>query len=323
MPTIDEIIGNAKTQVNAVLDSGVDLIAAKQEIKFTKYVKLVLPLDGFVFWVRSDLIGAAALLNATQSGPNPVSSDATFYARGALHQSVDRRQEEDQTASISTIIFTAEEEVQPLSEISPVIMFIGEFNGIRFAFARRGAYFQQANLNHYIGESIHPAMLSQIVDSITGLSQLQVVSNSLPIWLTLNAKFPVYPAFLLPDNLQPPYASVYVQPNSTRALQPTPYIDLNSSSWQLVAEKVRVTMYGVRNDYAIDYLNYVESFSLDTESIGIMNAPVVIDEQRTQRELTAIAMKKVIDFEVNYYQTRLNSIARQFIKSVLPTYNLT
>ncbi len=320
MPSINEIQSNAKTQMNVVLDAGLDQLSAREEITFTKYIRMVLPLDGYVFWVRSDLINAATLVNLTQSGPNPVSATASFTARGAIHQSVNRRQEEDATSSISHIIFTAETEVQPLSEVSPVVMFIGEFRGVRFAFADRGAYFTQANLYHYMGESIHPVMLSQIIDSITGLSQLPVVSNSLPIWMRLTEKFPVYPAFLAPDNATPPYATVHILPGSQRALQPVPTIDRNGSHWQLVAETARITLIGARNDLALDYLDYILAYTLKERGMGIMNGPFVKDEQRTQAEIAAIAMKKTIDFEVNYYQVRLNSIARQLITSVIPTY---
>jgi hypothetical protein len=48
--------------------------------------------------------------------------------------------------------------------------------------------------------------------------------------------------------------------------------------------------------------------------------PVIRDEKRTQTELGVIAMKKTFDIEVNYYQTRINNLARQFIQSAIPTF---
>ena len=48
---------------------------------------------------------------------------------------------------------------------------------------------------------------------------------------------------------------------------------------------------------------------------GIMNSPVPKDAKRGQIEINTIAQKKVIVFEVNYYQTRVNSLAQQLIKS--------
>ena len=48
--------------------------------------------------------------------------------------------------------------------------------------------------------------------------------------------------------------------------------------------------------------------------------PIVRDGKRQQSELQAIAMLKVLDFEVDYYQTRVNAVARQLIKSATPTF---
>jgi len=39
------------------------------------------------------------------------------------------------------------------------------------------------------------------------------------------------------------------------------------------------------------------------------------DDKRTQSELGVIATKKVIEFEVSYYQMRANSVARSLITS--------
>ena len=54
-----------------------------------------------------------------------------------------------------------------------------------------------------------------------------------------------------------------------------------------------------------------------------MNTPVVADEKRTQSELNTIAMKKSIEFEVNYNQATNRDIARQFIQSCVPTFNFS
>ena len=52
--------------------------------------------------------------------------------------------------------------------------------------------------------------------------------------------------------------------------------------------------------------------------IGIMNLPIVRDEKRTQSELGTLAMKKIIDYEISYHQNRVNTVARQVIKSTIP-----
>jgi hypothetical protein len=147
-----------------------------------------------------------------------------------------------------------------------------------------------------------------------------VVSNSLPIWLSINRLFPVFPSFLVPDNVRPPYATAHVLPESQRALQGAVHFDRRSTGTQLVSEKVRVTLYGVRNDTALDYVKEVNLFTILKEAMGVMNMPVVRDEKRTQSELTVIAMKKSVEFEINYYQRRVNDLARQLILKVIPSY---
>lgn len=320
MPTIAESL-TAKSQLAASLAAGVAVISSNQTITFVKYVKLVLPLDGFVFWLRSDLVGAEALKNATQLGPNPVSGVATFDAKGSLHFATERRQLEDETISVNKVVFTATEEVQPFNEISPVVMFVGSFEGVRFAFAQRRSYYKQADLHHYMGDAIYPALESQIVDSVEALDITNlVVSNSLPVWLSLNKLFPVFPSFLVPDNLPPPYAVAHVIPDSLRALQAAPHYDMRSTATQLVSERVKVTLYGVRNDMALDFIKEVNWFSEFTNVIGMMNMPLVRDEKRTQVELAAISMKKSVEFEISYYQRRVNDLAVQTILKCVPSF---
>lgn len=324
MTTVAEAIAAAQTQMSAVLDAGVDQLSLYQEITFTKYVKLVLPLDGFVFWVRADLVGAAAMQNATQIGPNPVNAAPSFAAKGSIHLATNRRQEEEQTVAVNALVFTSEVEVQPLSEVSPVVMFLGTWEGVRFAFAQRSSFYRQANLHHYVGDAVYPAFATQIIDDVAQLDQRQVVSNSLPVWLSLAAVtgIALYPAFLVPDNLTPPYAVVSIPPGTTTALQAVPLRDIYSTHWQLVSDVVKVTFYGLRNDQVLDFQDSVNEFSMNTDIIGIMNMPVVRDERRMQAELTALSIVKSIEFKVSYYQTRINDIARQVITSCVPSVTL-
>lgn len=320
MPSVEESL-TGRTPLAATLAAGVDAISSNQTIVFVKYVKLILPLDGFVFWLRSDLVGAEALKNMTQIGPNPVSGVAVFSAAGSLHFATQRHQDEDETISVHKVVFTALEEIQPFGEISPVVMFVGSFNGVRFSFGQRRSYYRQADLHHYMGDAIYPVMESQIIDSVEELDiSSRVVSNSLPIWLSINRLFPVFPSYLVPDNMQPPYAAVHVEPSSQHALQGAPHFDRRSTSTQLVFEQVKVTLYGVRNDMALDYLKEVELFTVLKGMMGVTNMPIIRDEKRTQVELAAIAMKKSVLFDVNYYQYRVNDLARQLILKVIPSY---
>lgn len=327
MPGLDEA-QNAKPPLGAGLAEGVESISASQRIKFTKYLKLILPLDGFVFWVRSDLVGPSALLNASRfnatlynEAPRPLRGPATFEAAGSLHYATDQYQTEEESFALNRVVFTSEGPVEDLNDISPMVAYIGEIDDIRFAFSQRGAFYRQADLYHYRGDAIYPSMESQIIDDPTLLDTRNlVVSNSLPIWLTLNRIMPLYPSFLAPDNLRPPYGVVHVIPEGTRTLQVAPFIDAQSNHWQLAADRVRVTMYGLRNFGALDFVDYVNQYTLDTDIMGIMNMPVIRDEKRAQNELNILAQKKTIEYEVSYNQARLREVARQLILSCIPTY---
>jgi hypothetical protein len=73
-------------------------------------------------------------------------------------------------------------------------------------------------------------------------------------------------------------------------------------------------MYGIRNHEALNFVQYILDYSRNTDNIGLMNMPVMQDEKMTQSELGIMAQKKVITFEVSYYQTTVNDIARQLIE---------
>ena len=154
----------------------------------------------------------------------------------------------------------------------------------------------------------------------------------MPAWLSLNGYRPfygygnpslaLYPSFLVPDNVVPPFAAVHIAPEGTRALGMTQHVGHKSSLRQLVADKVRVTMWGTRNFSALDFVACVNQYSADYGVIGMMNQPVVRDEKRTQAEMGTIAMKKSVEFEVSYYQERINDVARQLILSAVPSFTI-
>jgi hypothetical protein len=52
-----------------------------------------------------------------------------------------------------------------------------------------------------------------------------------------------------------------------------------------------------------------------------VNTPIMRDEKRIQSELDLLAMKKTIEFDVSYYQTRTADIARQLILSAIVSYS--
>lgn len=299
MPSIDESLPH-QSQLNAGLVEGVNTLSQNQTVVFTQYVREVLPLDGFIFWFNT----------AT-----------TLEIPGSLHWSTDSNQREDETITVNHVVFTALAKVVDFDEIAPSTLWIGNFGEMRFSFSSQASFYEQAGLYHYTGDAIYPAMESQIIDNAAQLDLANVVtSNSLPLWLTLNALMPVYPSFLIPDNIVPPYAAVHILPESTRALQAAPSFDVHLTHMQLVTERVRVTIYGSRNNNALDFQDYVFQYSLNTDNMGIMNMPVIRDEKRIQNEISVVAMKKSIEFDISYYQSRVNAVSRQLILAAIQTY---
>lgn len=329
----------SKTPLGSDLAAGLESLDLNQVITFTRYQRLVLPLDGYVFFVKAALLGPSALINAAlpnRSAPNQapaaVTPVRTFDAKGSMHYATDTRQEAAETYGANRMIFTSEEEINDLNEIDPGTLWIGEFDGTRFAFSSRGSFYKQADLYHYTGFAIYADMATQIIDSPAGFdSRNVIVSNSLPAWLALNGYNPgygfgnpsliLYPSFLVPNNLPPPYGAVDIPPELTRALASAPRLDSRTSTHsQLCSDTVRITLWGTRNFSALDFVDCVNQYSRDFGVIGLMNMPVIRDEKRTQSELGTIAQKKSVEFEVSYVQARINDIAQQIIRSAIPSF---
>lgn len=298
MPSIAETSG-ASHQLAAGLAAGVTTISENQEVTFVQYQRVVLPLDGFVFWVKSGLLAGSTYSSVT--------------VKGSLHYASGVNQDEGATAVTNAVIFTSLEDISDFQAISPTTIYIATYDGMRFAFNERKPFYRQAELNHYRGNAVYSVMDSQILDAVPVDTSL-VVSNSLPLWLALNAIMPVYPSHLVPQNLPPPYAAVYIKPESTQALGSAPVLDLYSSHTQLTRETARITIYGLRNNDALDFQDYVFQNSLDTDNFGVMNIPTIRDDKRTQSELAVLAIKKTFEIEISYYQSRVRDVARQLIK---------
>lgn len=344
MVEVDELFGS-QTQMAGDLQAGLKTLALDQKIAFTLYGRVILPIDGFVFWVRADLLAQptfAGLVTATMLAeieemenalPGDPIDDSNPYivqASGSLHYGADTRQEEAETYTANRVIFTTTDEVAILNSIAPNTMWIGQFEGLRFGFSTLSMRYRQAGLWHYSGFAIYPDVEPNIIDAVTQFQNAQVVSNSLPAWIALNSYRPVYafwnappvifPGFLAPSNEQPPFATAHVIPDSTIALASAPTIDHGTSTHtQLCSERVRVTLWGTRNNAALDFIDMTYQYSIDTDAFGLMNMPVVRDEVRTQSELGVLAMKKSILFEISYLQHRMNNIATQTIRSCVPT----
>lgn len=327
MSVLDEA-GTSSGFLKGTLDAGLDLLSQNFELTFIKYQRVILPLDGYVFWVRAALLAPSASYNTgpynliRQNAPKTIAQAAnTIVVKGSLHIQTVNQQSEDRNISINRVVFTAESEVLDLNAVDANTMYVAAYDEERFSFSQQNKFYQEADLYHYEGDAVYPTMETQIVDSVESLDFRNViVSNSLPVWLTLNQFFPVYPSYLIAQNIEPPFASVHIEPHLTKALQAAPYKDSMSNSWQLVQDHVNVTIYGLRNFNAQDYLDYVYQYMLDTDVMGLMSFPVIQDDKELQAELNTIAMKKEIHFEVSYNQVRIREVARQLIKKVFVKY---
>jgi hypothetical protein len=291
---------------NSALTDGLAQISGSASIPFVQYIRYVLPLDGYVFWL------------ATQQ--------TTFT--GSLHYAATDQQNQDDNFAVNRVVFTATEEIQSFNEINPSTMWVGQWDGMRFAFSSRGYFAPNAGLFHYAGDAVYPTLATQLLDVGNQPDpDTVIVSNSLPAWLSIQGYTPewlnplnpgvtLYPSFLVPDNLEPPYGSVHIEPASTTALQSVPLLGPTASGTQLATDRVRVTLYGLTNVQALDWLQTALRYMEDTSVIGLMNMPIMRDEKRTQVELGALAMKKSIEFDVSYNQSAVRDTARQMIKTV-------
>ena len=136
---------------------------------------------------------------------------------------------------------------------------------------------------------------------------------------------PVYPSFLVPENIAPPYVVAHIEPGSSATLGMAPLYgwpgvtaganlyDLPSS--QLLQDRVELTLYGFNNQSAIQYLSMLMDYSINTDDFGFANSPVIQDGKRKQTEIGALAMQKKITILANYYQTTADAVARRLILS--------
>jgi len=309
MPRLDEIAENTGSQLSSVLQSAVETISSSQQITFRLYVRKVLPLDGFVYWVN------AAIL--TEPEQAKMGLPLTRVISGSLHRQVVSEQSESATGAINNIIFTPLEQADNLNTVDPDAVYFGEYDGTQFAFSRMESRYTQAGIYHYRGTAILPTMRTQIIEKAEDISDEQILSNSIPIWLSLNQFATVYPSFLSPSNLRPPYIVADVR--ATSPLQSAPHYDVRC---QHVADQVRLTLYGLTNAQALQFVDYVISTALEDEEFGITNMPVVIDGKRSQVEMGVLARQKFVDFDINYYQATALDVAHQLIKKAIINYEV-
>jgi hypothetical protein len=312
MTSVSEAAAQTGGQFQSGLLAGLQQLSGVQEVIFKQYIRHVLPLDGSVFWLKT----------------------LEKKVQGVLHYDARTQQLYDESFAINRVVFTTSTPIQLFDEINPGTMWIGEAAWLRFAFSSLGFFFEQSGLYHYRGDAVYPVMETQLLDvGAEPSDDTLIVSNSLPAWLSLMTYDPIwliagnpgiqlYPSFLVPDNLRPPYGAVHIAPESTRAMAGIPVIGYSGLHSQLATEEVEVTLYGTNNDQALAFLDLVNQYSLDTGIIGMMSATLPRDDKRIQNELSVLAQKKTIRFEINYLQQSMPDVARPLILSVPITYIL-
>ena len=350
MPSVTEVAASQGTPLNSALKAGIDNISIQQTVTFTAYTRLVLPLDGFVFWVKNSLLTPSAALNCLPfnqplgavNAPKVTATPApVITARGSLHFASKKIQDEEEVYSVNRVTFTSEDPIhQDFNGVGGNLIYIGTFSNpnppyetIQFAFSNRNNFYKQANIFHYVGDAIYPFMQSQVISSTSALPTTQVISNSLPFWLALNNYtpslpaygfgnyIPLYPSSLGPTNGTPPFGTVHIDPKGTTAMASVPYIGRLSSHYQLAVDEVRILLYGADNAHAMNFVDCVLQRSHDYQEFGIMNCPIIRDEKETQSELGIIAQKKSISFTVNYHQASVRDIVRQIICRAIVAYD--
>ena len=314
-------------QLTTALRQGLNNLSRDQKLTFSQYTRQTIAEDGFVFWVAT----------ANQ-----------LTVKGSLHYSTDRSQEEDQTIGMNSVIFTSEAEVSALNAINPGTLWICPWQTpdgttMQIAFSSRGAYYEQAGLFHYAGFAVFPALQSQLIASASDLPSGPIVSNSLPIFLAAAQALPtmvtsqapaltLYPSFLVPENIVPPYGVVHIEPSMTEALQSFPRYRWSQRTGtgpyqlpdtQLMRDRVRITIYGFNNQQSRQWLDGLVKYSEYTDNFGFMSSPAIQDEKRVQSEIKAIAMKKTIEFSASYYSGTADAILRQLILSATVSYQIT
>ncbi len=306
-----------QTQQQEALREGLNNLnaAGQGSYVFTEYTRYQLSQDGYVFWVK---------------GSN------TITVLGALHIATERDQEIDNTIGMNSVVLDAQAEINEFNTVNPSSMWIANLvmpdgTTVPVAFQRYGPFYQNANIYHYAGFAVFPPLGPQLINSAADLPTEPIVSNSLPIWLAQNSTAPVYPSFLVPENIQPPYVVAHIEPELTRPIQAVPLYVWSGgagtqqlTSYQLYYDYVQLILYGFTNAMAQQFYAGLITTSLNDDTFGFSgDIPSIRDEKRTQPEISAIAMKKTLSFGASYYQTTADAIARRLIVKAALNFNAT
>jgi hypothetical protein len=257
-----------------------------------------------------------------QQAIDSVTLPTDVEVKGSFHYSSVTEQNEDSTVDSNNVIFSSLSEIQAFNQIGPDYMYICHYNNLVFAFSSRGRLYEQADLYHYAGSALRSRHQTQIIEDASQFNPTLIVSNSLPIWLNMPnyvppypgfiCPIPLYPSYLVDDNLPPPFGAVHIEKTETIEMGTALGPRLQQS--QLCRENVRIHLYGVDNLTASDFVAFVEQYSLDWMKLGLSDSPAIKDEKLTQPEFKILAQRKMIEFRINYRQNVVRDEARQFIE---------
>lgn len=312
MPSLDEAAKSTQSQLAATLQSAVETISSDQHITFRLYVRQVLPLDGFVYWINAAIVSPEEL---ERLGLTSVSAEISV--QGSLHRQAVTEQNDVTSRDVNNIIFTPTQQIDDFNVESPDSLYLGEYDGTQFAFSRMESKYTQAGIFHYRGRAVLPTMRTQIIDDPGDIPDELIISNSVPIWLSMKQFATVFPSYLTPSNLKPPYIVADVQ--NTTALQLAPNYH---GRFQHVQDRVRITLFGFNNQRALEFLDHVVRRAVDDEEYGITNMPVITDGKAGQVEIGVLAQLKYIDFDINYYQATVRDIAEKLITEAVINYEV-
>src|ERR1035438_1848284 len=97
MSSISESANQSPKQ--SALDAGYNTLDEQAKIEFIKYDRYVLPVDGYIFYLRNM---ASKILSVT----------------GAIHYRTDIKQNADETIGINRILFTTDTQIQDFNALS-------------------------------------------------------------------------------------------------------------------------------------------------------------------------------------------------------------
>jgi hypothetical protein len=275
-------------------------------------------------WVNALTSGHKFTVVLRQTVPE-VTFPINVKVSGSFHYQSAILQQEDAIVDSNNVVFTALSEIQEFNQLGPDYLYIGDYDGITFAFSSRARLYEQADLYHYQGTALMSRMKTQIVDDPYNFNPQLLVSNSLPIWIGMpnyvppypgfTCDIPLFPSYLVTDNLIPPFGSVHIEDTTSVEMGPAYGPTLEQS--QLCREKVRVHLYGVDNSGALDFVAFVQQYSRDWNKFGLSQLPAIKDAKTIQSEFKILAQHKIVEFDINYAQYVARDEFRQFIKHAI------